>query len=227
MSNKNFFLILLILLLPFVGLTQVTKFMGRYDVTEVSQIDDSTWSLVGDFVDLTGSYTGLDASVGDKIIQRGYNQAGRIVFDRYTVISIDKQTANELDVTIRSDFLLGVQNSSSLPSTGSFPIASPVSSVSKLTYRTSFYQNQIDQDYDAALDNLNLQEISNTSSISWEHEVVNDSENNWTVLSTLVSSTVIIYNGLPLRPEQWSGLGTTTLNVSLDVRKYDYFVIIN
>lgn len=62
---------------------------------------------------------------------------------------------------------------------------------------------------------------------SYEIQTANDIENNWTVPFTLKSTSVIIYNGVPLRSTQWSGAGVAILNVSLDTRKYDHLLIIN
>lgn len=150
--------LILLLLFPILANSQVARFMGRYDVSKVDYVADSTWQITGTFIDNTGSYTGLSCDTNDKIIQRGYDSLGRIVFDRYRITAIITQTVNDLVVNVKSDYTGGIQNSSNMPFTGSFPIASAVSDTSSLTYRTSMYQNLIDPDYDAALDNLNLYE---------------------------------------------------------------------
>ena len=188
MPGKNSFLIL-ILLFPFFGFSQVTKFMGRFDVSTVSRVNDSTWNLTGNFVDETGSYTGLNASIGDRIIQRGYDSLGRIVYDRYKIKTISSQTVTDLSVNIVSDFHAGVQNSSKAPLTGSFPIASSYLTTSSLTYRTSFYNNYVDPDYDAALDNLNINEIQRNTPIV-NGEIRADSAN-----IPLIKTSVIIAPG--------------------------------
>ena len=61
----------------------------------------------------------------------------------------------------------------------------------------------------------------------WAKEAAADAENSWSLPFVLKPTTVIIYNGIPLRSTQWTGVGLSTLNVSLDVRKYDYLTIIN
>ena len=150
--------------IPFFLGAQVTKFMGRFDVTSVAGINDSTWNLSGTFVDLTGSFVASDASIHDKIIQRGYDSIGRVVFDRYVITyvlpSVDVFTLN---VNVQSDFIGGIQNNVGMPLTGSFPIASPTADTSKLTYRTLLFHNQIDPDYSSAIENMNLSEISFSS----------------------------------------------------------------
>lgn len=155
MSNKNCFLGLL-MLISFTCQSQVMKFMGRYDISQVDSIDGVKWRMTGEFVDLTGSFTGLDADTNAKIVQRGIDSIGRVVYDRYVIVGIISQTALNLVCDVESDYTTGIQNVIGWPSTGSFPIALPFTDTSKLTYRASFYQNQIDPDYDAALDNLNL-----------------------------------------------------------------------
>ncbi len=60
----------------------------------------------------------------------------------------------------------------------------------------------------------------------WEHEVVNDADNNFNVGFIIKSNATIFYNGAPLRSSQWSGEGTTQLVLALDTRRYD-FVLIN
>ncbi|MEI6574805.1 MAG: hypothetical protein WCO63_01350 [Bacteroidota bacterium] len=70
-------------------------------------------------------------------------------------------------------------------------------------------------------------QTATVSSQVWKKEVVGDAENHWSVPFSLNSTATILYNGQPLRSTQWTGSGSTTLNVVLDVRKYDYLVIIN
>ena len=152
-------LLILLLLLPVITFGQVTKFAGRFRVLTVTEVDDSTWTLAGNFYDLTNSYTGLDADTSDKIIIRDYDSLGRMVYDRYVVSGVLYQTVTTLSVNVRSDYSTGVLCEAGMPITGDFPIARPVDDSTKLTYRTSFHLNQIDPDYDAALDNLNLRSI--------------------------------------------------------------------
>ena len=61
---------------------------------------------------------------------------------------------------------------------------------------------------------------------SWQQEVVNNSDNNWTVSFTLQSTSVVSYNGFEIPAGQWSGAGTTTLNLSLITYKYDKITVI-
>jgi hypothetical protein len=61
---------------------------------------------------------------------------------------------------------------------------------------------------------------------TWQQEVANDTDNNWTVSFTLSSNSVISYNGMELPSSQWSGVGTTTLNVSCVTYKYDKITVI-
>jgi len=224
-------LLLIFLLLPALGFSQVSSFMGRYDVSKVDSVNDSTWKLTGTFVDVTGSWTALDADTGDKIIQRGYNSSGKVVFDRYEVSGISSATAVDLVVFVKSDYVTGIQNMTGMPFTGSFPIASPTSDTSTLTYRASFYQNSIDPDYDAALDNMNLNETwkkAESGVSSYSLTVQADGSNNWSVPLQLKPSSVIIYNTTPLQySTQWNIVSPGILTVTVDVRKYDHIVLIN
>lgn len=214
MSCKNSILIFLFFF-PVIALAQIPAFTGRYDVSVVDSVNDSTWLLTGTFADVTGSFRAMDADTGDNIIQRGYDSIGRVVYDRYKIVGIIDQTGNALIVNVQSDFDSGVVNYSKAPLSGSFPIAAAGG------YRPSMYQNMIDPDYDAGIDNLNLQ-LPNR----WSKEVSVDNENNW-VLPFALKPKTIIYNGEPLRAAQWSGEGSTILTVNLDVRKYDHLIILN
>lgn len=220
--------LLIFLLLPALGFSQVDKFMGRYDVSKVDSVNDSTWKLTGTFVDVTGSWTALDADTGDKIVQRGYNSSGKVVFDRYEVSGISSATAVDLVVFIKSDFATGIQNMTGMPFTGSFPIASPVADTLKLTYQPDHTINKIDPDYAAALNNLNLRETSVQPGIgSYEIIVSSDEENNWHLPFNLHSRSVIIYNSTPLSSTQWHLDNPSILTINLDVRRYDKIVLIN
>jgi hypothetical protein len=61
----------------------------------------------------------------------------------------------------------------------------------------------------------------------WNNEVAIDDENNWILPFIIRTTAVVIYNGMPLRSDQWSIVSSATLVVSLDVRKYDYLQVIN
>jgi len=186
-------------MLPVISLSQVTQFMGRYDVSQVDVVNDTTWLLTGEFVDLTWSWTGEDAAIGDKILQRGTDVNGKMVFDRYKVVQIMLQTTTVLNVRVRSDYSTGVQNSGGMPSTGAFPIAKAFDAT--MTFRTSFYLNQIDPDYDAALDNLNLGGSGgsvNNDSLAWYHNGTKTYlryANDKVSIGTNVSSTKLHLNG--------------------------------
>ena len=200
--------------------------MGAFAVNDVEYIDGTHWYLGGIFSDLTGSFTGLSITIDNKILQRGIDTGNRWVYDRYRITNIVNQKVDTLQVIVVSDFTNGIQNRDGFPYSGNFPIAEAVMDTSKLTYRPSLLYQQIDEDYNAAFDNLNLY-VTKQNATPWKKETTSDGENNWTVPFTLTSSSTILYNNTPLRPSQWSGLGLTTLTVNLDVRKYDYLVILN
>lgn len=62
---------------------------------------------------------------------------------------------------------------------------------------------------------------------AWKKEIAIDDENNWTIPFALTSKTTILYNGQPLKPAQWSGVGLTTLTVNFNTKQYEYLVVTN
>ena len=61
----------------------------------------------------------------------------------------------------------------------------------------------------------------------FEKELVNDGENSIDVTFSLLASSKIYYNGNLLRPNQWSGVGLTTLTLNLDTRQNDHLTVTN
>ena len=61
----------------------------------------------------------------------------------------------------------------------------------------------------------------------FEKELVNDGENSIDVTFSLLASSKIYYNGNLLRPNQWSGVGLTTLTLNLDTRENDHLTVTN
>lgn len=145
-------LTIILFLLPILSFSQVS---ARYDISEVTYVNDSTWHVYGEIVDPTGSYNAEDISVGDKIVQRGFDTTGVTVYDRFRVVSISTDDVLYLGANVRHDEAGAIKNNAGCPLTGSFPIGSTVDS-SNLTYKPSWYQYNIDPDYDAGIDNMNL-----------------------------------------------------------------------
>ena len=151
MSRKSWFLILL-----FFPLFSAGQFVARFDVESVSEFNDSTWTLQGNLIDLTGSWNASEVDTGYKIVQRGVDTLGKVVFDRWKIIEVLNTGETYLSVMVRSDGVR-IKNNAGMPGTGSFPIGA---GVGKLTYKASWYQAQIDPDYESGIDNLNLQEVN-------------------------------------------------------------------
>ena len=61
----------------------------------------------------------------------------------------------------------------------------------------------------------------------FEKELVSDGENNIAITFSLVALSKIYYNGALLRPNQWSGVGLTTLTLILDTRQNDKLTVTN
>jgi hypothetical protein len=59
----------------------------------------------------------------------------------------------------------------------------------------------------------------------WVREMAADDENDWTVPVELTSTSIITYNGQPLRAAQWGGTGTTELEVNFTVYENDYLMV--
>jgi len=68
--------------------------------------------------------------------------------------------------------------------------------------------------------------VSAGSSDSWQYEVVSDAQNNFTVPFTLSATSVVESGGIPLTSSLWSGIGTSTLTVSVGTLKFDHITII-
>ena len=61
----------------------------------------------------------------------------------------------------------------------------------------------------------------------FEKELVSDGENSIAITFSLVALSKIYYNGALLRPNQWSGVGLTTLTLILDTRQNDKLTVTN
>ena len=59
----------------------------------------------------------------------------------------------------------------------------------------------------------------------WEYELTIDDENDLTVPNNLLNTTLVFYNGINLASDKWSGVGTTTLTLLINRKKYDYIKI--
>lgn len=208
-------------MLPVLSFGQI---LGRYDVSQVVDINDTTWELSGTFIDVTGSYTALQAAENDRIVMRGINTSGQVVFDRFRVDSIIASTATELTVYIVSDLDGGILNNSVRPLSGSFPICRVLENT-RVLVKPSWYQQQFDPDYDAAIDNLNTEE--NKVYPPYSYEIPTDSQNAVTIPFRLTANTKIFFNGAFLPPGLWSGVGSYILNINLSTKLYDKLLIFN
>jgi hypothetical protein len=189
--------------------------VARYDVSQVDWVSDSSWNLIGEVVDLTGSYTAADVDTGYKITQRGVDAMGRVVYDRFIITSIVERDENYLSIIVRADT---IKNNAGQPLTGSFPIGA-------WNYKANWYKAQIDPDYETGIDNLNLNE--NSSVHKWERQVENEDENQWALPFSLKDNAVIIYNGSALQAKQWNGVGSSILTVNVNVKIHDTLILIN
>lgn len=57
--------------------------------------------------------------------------------------------------------------------------------------------------------------------------VSQDDENDWTVGCKLTENTMILYNGVPLAPTQWTGIGGSILSVDIETKIHDHILITN
>lgn len=136
-------------------------FRARFDVhTVVETVTPGVWMVIGLLVDVTGSFTAMDISVGDVIIARGYNSNSQVVFEKFKVLSVEGRDFVQATVMVELYGGGTPLNNSGAPPTGSFPIGSHFW-YENLTVKASFYQNQFEADYDAGIDNLNLEELVN------------------------------------------------------------------
>ena len=137
-------------------------FRARFDISIVNDLPyvTPTWEVTGILVDVTGSFTAMDIAVGDLLICRGYTNNSQVVFDRYRVVAIPGRTYVNATLEVVMDSDTTPQSNAGRPGTGSFPIGSHFW-YENLTVKASFYQNQFEADYDAGIDNLNLEELVN------------------------------------------------------------------
>jgi hypothetical protein len=148
------------------------SFVARCDVFYVDDISypivGIEWRIRAYVSDPTGSFTGLDVSLMDKIIMRGFSSTGVMVYDTYRITNIYSATVSEIDVLIEYELPIDadgfyIENSfpkivGNSPITGSFPIGSD------LFYRDfmrspSTYQHLIDPDYASGISNLNFEQV--------------------------------------------------------------------
>ena len=213
--------LLIVFLLPLLTFGQI---LGRYDVSGVAEIDATTWVLSGTISDMTGSYTAQDAVKNDRIVMRGIDTTGKVVFDRFRVDSIITATTTDLVVYVKSDLDDGILNNARMPLSGSFPICRVLPNT-KTIVKPSWYQEQFDPDYDAAIDNLNSEE--NQTYPPFIYEIPSDDQTNITIPFKLRPTTKVFYNGAVLKTGQWTGVGTYTLTVNLSTKLYDNLLIFN
>lgn len=62
-------------------------------------------------------------------------------------------------------------------------------------------------------------------SVNFSYEMPSDSLNTFTLSFVLQPSSQVFYNGKILRSSQWSGAGTSTITLNLDIKKYDYISV--
>lgn len=214
-------LTIILFLLPILSFSQVS---ARYDISEVTYVNDSTWYVYGEIVDPTGSYSAEDVVVGDRIIQRGFDTTGVTVYDRFRVVSISTDDVLYLGANVQYDETGAIKNNAGMPLSGSFPICRVLPNT-KTMVKPSWYQEQFDPDYDAAIDNLNSEE--NQTYPPFVYEISSDNQINITIPFKLKQSSKVFYNGVVIREGQWSGVETHILTLNFSTKVYDYLFIAN
>lgn len=213
--------VILLLVVPVFCFAQVR---ARYDISEVTYVDDSTWYVYGEIFDPTGSYNAGSISVGDRIIQRGFDSTSVTVYDRFRIVVITTDDVIYLGANVRYDETGSIKNNAGMPLSGSFPICRVLPNT-KTMVKPSWYQEQFDPDYDAAIDNLNSEE--NQTYPPFVYEISSDNQINITIPFKLKQSSKVFYNGVVIREGQWSGVGTNILTVNFSTKVYDFLFITN
>jgi hypothetical protein len=67
--------------------------------------------------------------------------------------------------------------------------------------------------------------VDSTYSHTYEVEVTTPGVSTYTVPAPLKAKTMVFYNGNLIRSALWSGVGTTSLVVGVDINIYDYIKI--
>lgn len=57
--------------------------------------------------------------------------------------------------------------------------------------------------------------------------ITSDNQNNLSIPFNLKATTTVFYNGQPLQINQWGGVGTSTLSLTLTTKQNDYLLLIN
>jgi hypothetical protein len=148
-------------------------FIARYDITTVdflaSNPTHNIWKVSGNIEDPTGSFDASAVTVYDKVIMRGYHEDGFVVYDRYEVTTIVSASGKTLVAEITYEVptdpntqYLGdpvPQIMGNVPITGSFPIGSDLA-YKDFMRMPSTYQHMIDPDYEAGMESLNFEQIT-------------------------------------------------------------------
>ncbi len=74
---------------------------------------------------------------------------------------------------------------------------------------------------------VGLGNVVNEAPAYFVHAISVDGENNIAVSFTITATSKVYYNGSLVENTRWTGAGSTTINLSLDTRLYDYLVITN
>lgn len=151
-------------------------FVARFDVERIDFSDSNpevnTWQVYGKIVDPTGSYNAYNVSSGDKVVMRGYKEDGSIVYDRYLVAGVTTIDSENITAGITYEVPYDPNNQyegdpipqifGNAPITGSFPIGSDMAYKNFLRL-PSTYQHLIDPDYEAGMENLNFEQLTDTA----------------------------------------------------------------
>jgi hypothetical protein len=81
-------------------------------------------------------------------------------------------------------------------------------------------------DFDGSAD-ITITTDADTEIQFFEKELANDGENNIILPFTLVASSKIFINGTLLKPNQWSGVLSTTLKLTIHTMQKDHLIVTN
>jgi hypothetical protein len=188
-----------------IGFQEATNSQNGYLSKEDHYSFNNKISYVSHDTTMTGNGTESDVlSVNENIIApKEWVRDSFLLVDGNLIGTFDGKT---------SDVYLNYDSLNNLPT---IPV------ISNVAYGSSWDSNLDGASKNAIYDKIESSELSN----NYFEKELSDSENNIDVGFTLDSLSVIFFNGKAIPQDLWSGEGTTTINLSLSTKDYDFLIV--
>ena len=188
-----------------IGFQEATDYVNGYLSKEDHYSFDNKISYVSHDTSMTGNGTESDVlSVNeDYIASKEWVRDSSLFVDGDLIGTFDGKT---------SDVYLNYDSLNNLPT---IPV------ISNIAYGSSWNGNLDGASKNAIYDKIESSGLSN----NYFEKQLSDSENNIDVGFTLDSLSVVFFNGKTIPQDLWSGEGTTTINLSLSTKDYDFSIV--